>query len=150
MAAYVFLLFKLFVIVAGLALTLVTCIIISTENSSGAVRYHTNNYTRSCPTNKNFPNFYNGSQVFVNWYYYQIQKSVKFRNQIKTWFIWCFSIMTSGDDCNADGSIYFRNETCSFLVKHLGVCGLTIQTTTQDLAPQIKIFQIFTMVRKFL
>jgi hypothetical protein len=31
--------------------------------------------------------------------------------------------MTSGDDCTAGGSIYFRNETCSFLVKHLGVCG---------------------------
>jgi hypothetical protein len=41
MAAYVFLLFKLFVIVAGLALTLVTCIIISTENSSGAPEFTT-------------------------------------------------------------------------------------------------------------
>jgi hypothetical protein len=49
---------------------------------------------------------------------------VKFLNQIKPWFGRCFSILTSGDDCIAGGSIYFRNKTCSFLVKHLGVWGL--------------------------
>ena len=49
---------------------------------------------------------------------------VKFLNQIKPWFGRCFSILTSGHNCISGGSIYFRNKTCSFLVKHLGVWGL--------------------------
>jgi hypothetical protein len=56
--------------------------------------------------------------------YQLILTFVKFRNQIKPWLGQCFSILTSGDDCIAGGSIYFRNKTCSFLVKHLGVWGL--------------------------
>jgi hypothetical protein len=56
--------------------------------------------------------------------YQLVLSSVKFRNQIKPWFDWCFRILTPGDDCITGGSIYFRNKSCSFLVKHLGVCGL--------------------------
>ena len=56
--------------------------------------------------------------------YQLILTFVKFLNQIKPWLGWYFSILTSGDDCIAGGSIHFKNKTCSFLVKHLGVWGL--------------------------